>query len=63
MPAEYGAKGGSSRRCTGAGGSFRDAVPRLVLVRGLTGRNAGLLFGRPADGFLTSFRRGGGPSG
>ena len=63
MPAEYGAKGGPldavrcgrfiPRRCPEAG----------VWFRGLTGRNADLLFGRPADDFLTSFRRGGGPSG
>ena len=52
MPAEYGATGGSSRRCT-----VRE-VPSETLsrgwcwFRGLTGRNAGHLFGGPADGFL-----------
>ena len=52
MPAEYGATGGSSRRCT-----VRE-VPSETLsrgwcwFRGLTGRNAGHLFGGPSDGFL-----------
>ena len=52
MPAEYGAKGGSSRRCT-----VRE-VPSETLsrgwcwFRGLTGRNADLLFDGPTHGFL-----------
>ena len=54
MPAEYGAKGGSSSRCTGAGGAFRSLSRGWCWFRGLTGRNAGLLFGRPADGFFYS---------
>ena len=52
MPAEYGAKGGSSRRCTVREVPSETLSRSWCWFRGLTGRNADLLFGGPADGFL-----------